>query len=103
MTARLFAPRAQRELREAARWIAEDNPEAATGMLAAALRAAEMVRARPMLARARPELAPPRFRFWSLRGYPYLLVFDIESDPPLVARLVHQARDLPRLLDDLDR
>lgn len=103
MTARLFAPRARRELREAARWIAEDNPEAAVCVLTAALRAAEMVRTKSMLARTRPELAPLRSRFWSLRGYPYLLVFDVESDPPLVARFVHQARDLPKLLDDLDR
>lgn len=101
MKPRLFSPRAQRELRRAAEWIAEDDPEAAEGLLAAALRAAERGRDKPMLARLRPELAPSRFRFWSLRGYPYLLVFDVENDPPLVARFVHQARDLPALLDDL--
>jgi toxin ParE1/3/4 len=89
-------------LRQAAEWIAEDSPEAADGLLKVALRAAERIRAKPMLARVRVDLAPPRFRFWSLRGYPYLLVFDVESDPPLVARFVHQARDLPTLLHDLD-
>jgi toxin ParE1/3/4 len=99
---RLFSPRAQRELRQAAEWIAEDNPDAAEALLTAALRAAERIGNKPMLARLRPDLAPPRFRFWSLRGYPYLLVFDVENDPPLVARFVHQARDLPVLLGDLD-
>jgi plasmid stabilization system protein ParE len=90
-----------RELRAAAAWIAEDNPEAADGLLRAALRAAERVTERPAIARERLELAPVRFRFWSLRGYPYLLVFDVTQTPPVVARVVHQARDLPVVLGDL--
>ena len=96
----LFAPRAVQELGDAVMWIAADNPAAARGLLDAAVRAAALVSKRPMLARARPELAPPRFRFWSLRGYPYLLVVDVEHEPPVVARVVHQARDLPMVLDD---
>jgi len=100
MSRRIFAPRARRELRKAATWIAEENPEAAEGLLEAVLRAAEMIVASPMLARARPELAPERYRFWSLRGYPYLLVVDAEHKPPVIVRFVHQARDLPVVLDD---
>jgi len=102
MTPRLFAPRARRELRDAAAWIAEDNPAAAEGLLRATLRAAELVAAKPSIARVRLDLAPARFRFWSLRGYPYLLVFDVDRTPPVVARFVHQARDLPVLLGDLE-
>ena len=101
MTPRLFAPRARRELRDAAAWIAEDNPAAAEGLLRATLRAAELVAAKPSIARVRLDLAPARFRFWSLRGYPYLPVFDVDRTPPVVARFVHQARDLPVLLSDL--
>ena len=92
-----FTPRARRELLQAVAWIAEDNPAAAEALLAAA----DLVSARPALARVRPELAPARFRFWSLRGYPYLLVFDVAHDPPVIARMVHQARDLPVTLRDL--
>ena len=102
MTPRLFAPRARRELRDAAAWIAADNPAAAEGLLRATLRAAELVATKPSIARIRLDLAPARFRFWSLRGYPYLLVFDIERTPPVVTRFVHQARDLPVLLNDLE-
>ena len=102
MTQRLFAPRAQRELRKAAVWIAEDNPRAAEALLDAALRAGAMIVAKPGLARTRPELAPSRFRFWSLRGFPYLLVLDAEHNPPVIARFVHQARDLPIVLGDLE-
>jgi toxin ParE1/3/4 len=49
--------------------------------------------------RIRLELAPRRYRFWSLRGFPYLLVYDAEAEPPIILRFVHQSRDLPGVLD----
>jgi toxin ParE1/3/4 len=101
MNVGLFTPRARRELRKAAEWIAEENPDAAEVLLSTALEAARRVPQQPNLARALPRLAPPRFRFQSLRGYPYLLVIDTAADPPVVARFVHQARDLPAVLDDI--
>jgi plasmid stabilization system protein ParE len=101
MTAGLFTPRAERELRRRAAWIAEDNPDAAEGLLTAAIAAAKLVTQKPALARVERRLAPVRYRFWSLRAYPYLLVVDTGSDPPVVARFVHQSRDLPAVLDDL--
>ena len=99
MTAPIFAPRAQRELRAAAEWIAEDNPAAADALLAAAMTAARRIQARPKLGRIRLELAPARYRFWSLRGFPYLIVYDAEAEPPVILRFVHQSRDLPTALD----
>ena len=95
MTPPVFSPRARRELREAAVWIAEDNPAAAEAVLAAARRP----QARLKLGRVRLELAPERYRFWSLRGFPYLLVYDAEASPPIILRFVHQSRDLPAVLD----
>ena len=99
MTAPIFAPRAQRELRAAAVWIAEDNPAAADVLLAAAMAAARRLQTRPKLGRLRLELAPGQYRFWSLRGFPYLLVYDAEAEPPIILRFVHQSRDLPGVLD----
>ena len=99
MTSPIFAPRAQRELREATVWIAEDNPAAADALLAAAMTAARRIQARPKLGRIRLELAPERYRFWSLRGFPYLLVYDAEAEPPIILRFVHQSRDLPAALN----
>jgi len=96
-----FSPRARRELREAAEWIAEDNPAAAEALLQAAIQAADMIASRPGLARLRLDLAIDRFRFWPLRGFPYILVFDVDRSPPVVARMVHQSRDLPAVLGDL--
>jgi plasmid stabilization system protein ParE len=90
------------ELRRAAAWIAADNTDAADDCLDAVDRAATMVGRRPALGRGRLDLAPARYPFWSLRDYLYMLVFDVRSDAPTVDRVVHQARDLPALLDDLD-
>jgi len=101
MTAALFTPRARRELRHAAEWIAEENPAAAEHLLTAALEAAIRVTRNPAMARTEIRVAPSRYRFWSLRGFPFLLVIDTENVPPVVARFVHQARDLPVILDDL--
>ncbi len=98
----LFAPRALRELREAAAWTAQDNPSAAEALLRAAVQASVMIAAKPSLARVRLDLAPARFRFWSSRGFPCLLVLDVQRVPPVVARFVHQARDLPVALRDLE-
>lgn len=102
MTRGRFAPQARRELRQAAEWIAEESPDAAVALVQAVVRAADRVAARPALARTMPQLAPDRFRFWSLRGFPYLLVFDTARTPPIVARMVHQARDLPAALGSLE-
>jgi toxin ParE1/3/4 len=99
VTSPVFSPRARRELREAAVWIAEDNPAAAEALLAAAMGAARRLQERPKLGRVRLELAPERYRFWSLRDFPYLLVYDAEADPPIILRFVHQSRDLPAVLD----
>lgn len=100
MSARLFAPRALRELRKAAIWIAQDNPEAGEALLAAALRAAERLATRPMLGRSRPELFLAPYRFWSLRGFPYLLVYNAATVPPRILRVLHTARDLSTVLGD---
>jgi toxin ParE1/3/4 len=92
-------PRAQRELRAALLWIEKDNPAAADVLLTTAMEAARRLRERPKLGRVRLELAPARYRFWSLRGFPYLLVYDTEADPPVILRFVYQSRDLPVALD----
>jgi plasmid stabilization system protein ParE len=99
VTSPVFSPRARRELREVAVWIAEENPAAAEALLAAAMGAARWLQARPKLGRVRLGLAPERHRFWSLRGLPDLLVYDAGASPPIILRFAHQSRDLPAVLD----
>jgi toxin ParE1/3/4 len=99
---RLFAPRALRELREAALWIAKNNESAADALLSTTLQAAERLALRPALGRQRPELLPDPYRFWSLRGFPYVLVYNAATTPPRILQVLHTARDLPALLIDLE-
>jgi toxin ParE1/3/4 len=101
VTAPLFTPGAERDLQAAARWIARDNPGSAEALLRAALIAARRLRERPALGRIREDLAPTRYRFWSLSGFRYLMVYDTEADPPHIVRIVHTARDLPQVLRDI--
>ena len=69
-------------MEEAAERIAEDRPDAANAFLLAALRAAARLVERPQLGSVRPYV-PSRYRFWPLRRYSYLLVYDTMAEPVL--------------------
>ena len=97
----ILAPQAQKDLRAALRWIAADNPMAARGLRDTVDAASRLIGARPEIGRFRPELTSARFRFWSLTGFPYLLVYEASVGPPRIARIVHTARDLPKVLAEL--
>jgi len=96
VNAPIFAPLAQRELRAAAVWMAEDNPAAADALLAAAARGYKRGRNSGGLG-------------WSWRrgdtGFGPCAAFlissfyDAEAEPPIILRFVHQSRDLPGVLD----
>ncbi len=98
----ILAPQAQKDLRAALRWIASDNPVAARGLRDTVDAAARLIGARPDIGRFRPELTSARYRFWSLTGFPYLLVYEASARPPRIARIVHTARDLPKVLAELN-
>ena len=57
--------------------------------------------ARPRVGRRRPDLLGGPYRFWSLIRFSYLLVYDPQTDPVQILRLLHTKRDLPRALADL--
>ncbi|HME73645.1 MAG TPA: type II toxin-antitoxin system RelE/ParE family toxin [Myxococcota bacterium] len=97
-----LAPAAQKDLRAAVAWIARDNETAARALRAAVSVAARRIGERPEIGRLRPELTSSRYRFWSLSGFPYLLVYDVSAVPPRIARVLHMARDLPTALMSLD-
>jgi len=102
VTAATLSGRARRDVDNAVEWIAADNPVAAQGLLNAVLRAAERIGEHPLTGVRRPDLtASARYRFVVLTGYPYLIVYAADRDPPVIVRIVHGARDLPRLLRNL--
>jgi toxin ParE1/3/4 len=92
---------ARRELRAAIAWIAADNPDAAERLNDVIRDAARLIGANPAIGRRRPALAGARYRFWSVPRFPYLLAYTDVTAPPRILRIVHTARDLPRILADL--
>ena len=83
-------------------WIARDNQAAARGLRDAAVRAAKRIGTNPFIGATRPRLGADRFRFLLLIGYPYVVVYTADTDPPRVLRVLHSSRDLPRILAGLD-
>lgn len=96
-----FGPAARRDLRQALRWIAQENEAAAEALLQAALYSGRRIAEQPMLGRLRLDLLPSPYRFWRVAGFPYLIVYDAARQPPQVLRMLHMARDLASLLADL--
>ena len=64
-------------------------------------RAARRIGERPLIGRRDLTLADARFRFWSVSGFPYVIVYRPDTSPPSIVRFVHTARDLAPLLADL--
>jgi len=74
--------RARRELARALERIAEDNPDAAQRPNEAVLGAARLIGGNPAIGVRRPRLASPRYRFWSIPRYHYLLAYTDATDRP---------------------
>jgi toxin ParE1/3/4 len=101
MTSARLAPAARRDLIEAMRWIARDNPAAAAGLREGVANAARILGEHPYIGGLRLGVANIPYRFLGLTGFPYLIVYDPDRRPPLIVRVVHGSRDLPEVLRDL--
>mgnify|MGYP001069349311 CR=1 FL=1 len=91
----LFTQSAQSDLLEAWLFIAEDNPAAADGVLAAIEDEAKALLAQPLMGRARPELAE------GVRSWPtstrYILYYLAMPEGITVLRVLHHARDIQQV------
>lgn len=101
MTAAAFTPRARRDLSTAADWIKRDNRAAARALRNAVVKAAERIARHPKIGRVRTHLLPEPYRFVSLTGFPYIVVYNCERDPPLIVAVLHTSRDLTRAVRDI--
>ena len=61
-------------------------------------RLAETIGEHPLVGAPKPHLASPPIRFLSIRGYPYVVVYTPDRGPPMIVRVLHDARDLPDAL-----
>lgn len=98
MNPALFAPQARRDVIEAARWIAKDNPVAARALRDTLADVASRLGQYPELGSLRPDLAGPEIRFLVLTGFPYVVVYDAMRRPPLILRVLHGGRDIPSVM-----
>ncbi len=101
MTVAGLSPAARRDLLDAMRWIAPDNPAAASALRGSIMKAASQIGTHNYAGVSRPDLADPPYRFAILTGFPYVIVYNEDRKPPLIMRILHGARDLPELLHDL--
>jgi toxin ParE1/3/4 len=85
----------------AARRIARENGPAARPFRNALLRAAQCIGQYKECGALRSDLADPPFRFLLLSGFPYVIVYNPEREPPLIVRILHGAHDLPEILKRL--
>jgi toxin ParE1/3/4 len=88
-----------REFRAARRWLRERNPEAARRFADAVVSAARLLGDQPLVGPERPALAPPGVRMLVVRGFPYLLAYELDAGgQAVILRVLHAARDVPSLL-----
>jgi toxin ParE1/3/4 len=101
MTAASLSAADRRDLLEATRWIAEDNLSAARALRRSVVRAAMTIGEHPEIGSFRPEIVHAPFRCMPLVGFPYVVIYHADRRPPVIARILHGARDLPEILHDL--
>jgi len=84
-------------------WIAHDNARAAKEQRVAVRHAAKLIGEHPDMGKQQRDLTPETVWFLVLRGFPYVLVYRANAVPPRVLRVLHGARDLPDVQQDLER
>ncbi len=98
MTRAVLSPAAEQDILEIVEWIAGENPAAARGIRTALDNLATTIGKHPRIGALKAHLASPPIRFLPIRGFPYVIVYTPERDPPLILRVLHGARDLPEVL-----
>lgn len=88
----LLTQSAQTDLLEAWTYIAEENMDAADGVLDAIEREATLLATQPNMGRARDELIRG-IRSWPT-STPYILFYQAEPDGITIIRVLHHARDI---------
>lgn len=86
---------------EASQTIAANSRRAARDFTKAFDEALARIGRHPDIGILRLDLAPAPVRFWSLPRHRYVMVYDASPVPPQILRVVHAARDLPAILNDL--
>jgi len=90
------SPRADTDINSIWNYVAQDNPAAADRVEQEIQEAIEKLAKNPNFGHFRDDIAPPQYRFY--RVFSYLIIYRIEEDTLIVVRVIHGARDLPKLI-----
>jgi len=99
MTDYQLTPQALDDLFDIWSYIAQDSPAAADRVEEAIYLACERLAKSPMIGTIRKDLTALSVRFWLVTPYSnYFIVYDSDSKPLQVIRILHRARNIPSLL-----
>ncbi len=93
-----IVPRAQEDLEEIIAYIAQDSLSAAHRVRGDLRDAFEKLAHHPHIGQKRDDLTDKQVRFWSV--YSYYIIYDPETSPLTVLRILSAYRDLESLLND---
>jgi toxin ParE1/3/4 len=91
-----LSPEAARDIREIWAYIADDNIPAARRVRLLIFDACRMIARNPGIGHKREDLTEKPVLFWATGSY--LIAYNPARRPIEVVRVVHAARDVPRLL-----
>jgi plasmid stabilization system protein ParE len=96
-----FTPQASDDLFEIWSYIARDSVEAANRLEDAVYDACAFLAAGPLRGKTRKDLTRLPLRFWAVQAFPnYIVVYDPETDPMRVIRILHGSRDILAILGE---
>jgi len=93
-----LTPAAQGDIRDIWCYIAQDNPPAADMVETALHDAFGLLVERPFMGSKRDDVTEKHVRFWGV--YSYHIIYDPESSPLVVLRILNASRDINSLLKD---
>jgi plasmid stabilization system protein ParE len=96
-----LTPQAADDLFEIWSYIARDSVAAANRLEDAVYDACAFLAEGPWRGMVREEITQLPLRFWTVQAFPnYLIVYDPQSDPLQIIRILHGSRDLPATLGE---
>ena len=96
----VLSDEARSDLFEVWAFVAADNPPAGDTLEGDIIQACALLARRPDIGHRRRDLcADPGVRFHTVRIW-YLVVYEIDTDPLRIVRILHGARDVARELTD---
>ncbi len=93
----ILSPRALRDLEEIVRYIATDNPQAATKFGFRLIEEAELTGSMPFAGRVVPEFKQPSIRERIVHAFRIVYRVDENQHRVVISRFWHAARDIPEL------